>query len=154
MLRKVESNEYQSAEEVFWDVELVWDNCRTYNEAESQIVEDSNMLRRLFRTKWKASGLVIPVKEHNVKPIARRLKKPSENAQKVYRQQITELSEAVVGFRAEHYDDDSGQWHAGKITAFNPQAQEISFCEDGAEQPDMYNLHDASTVIKIIRGRW
>ena len=60
MQRLRETDHYSSAEDVYGDVMLVWENCRSYNEEGSIIVEDAKYLEKMFRGLWKENGLPGP----------------------------------------------------------------------------------------------
>jgi len=44
--RKVEEKQYQTFEDFFGDIQLIWDNCKLYNIAESEIYRMAEELER------------------------------------------------------------------------------------------------------------
>lgn len=54
---KGRSAKYSQPSQVLADVELVWENCNTYNFGNEEILEACDRVRKLFEQQWRAAGL-------------------------------------------------------------------------------------------------
>jgi hypothetical protein len=50
--KKLLNNEYENIQEFADDVNLVWQNCMTYNQPDSDVVRMAEELKRIFAEKW------------------------------------------------------------------------------------------------------
>lgn len=56
---RLSKNRYPSAEAVWADIQLVWRNCRTYNEASSEVCKAAEELAGFAEQLWKQSRLPV-----------------------------------------------------------------------------------------------
>ena len=56
---RLSKNRYPSAEAVWADIQLVWRNCRTYNEAGSEVYKAAEELAGFAEQLWKQGRLPV-----------------------------------------------------------------------------------------------
>lgn len=59
---KLKNEEYKNVLEIFEDLQLIWDNCKYYNQETSEIYKQADILERRMEDLIKESGFNLPAK--------------------------------------------------------------------------------------------
>ena len=78
---KLEEQQYKTVEEVLDDIQLIWDNCKTYNQKGWWIYDLADKLQRLFKKMVKTNLPMVALPGAPVKANTKGGK--SEKAEKV-----------------------------------------------------------------------
>ncbi|GJN39878.1 hypothetical protein PR202_gb29028 [Eleusine coracana subsp. coracana] len=145
-----EGNKYMNSEDVYKDVQFIWDNCTKYNSKGDYIIELMKRVKKGFMKNWQAAGLYSDMPESGGndnmgdEDAKSQLKSKSKNKRRrpgcvidavTRRKKEKDEILAVIDTETTVMDQHNLEGNSG---AYNPGSHDTSSSQEQPPQTDMY----------------